>query len=81
MDVPSAEALGIACWLLGVLAVGAWGVCLGYAAPPPRAYPALVTVLWASLARAPFAKRKGRGLSFDGEREIFGTTSVGVVRV
>ena len=31
-------------------------------ARPHRAYPALQSVFWASLARAPFAERKGRGL-------------------
>ena len=40
-------------------------------APPPRAYPALVTVLWASLARAPFAVRKGRWCA-DGTIELIG---------
>ena len=30
-------------------------------ARPPRASPALLSVLWAALARAPFALRKGRG--------------------
>ena len=29
-------------------------------ARPARAYPALLSVLWAALARAPFALRKGR---------------------
>ncbi len=40
----------------GVAAVrGCW--LFGWGAPPPRAYPARI----ASLARAPFAVRKGRG--------------------
>ena len=37
------------CWLFGVAS-----------ARPARAYPALLSVLWASLARAPFVLRKGR---------------------
>ena len=43
----------------GVAAVmGVWMV--GVPCPsPPRAYPALLSVLWAPLARAPFALRKG----------------------
>ncbi len=39
--------------------MGVWMVWL-VGPSPPRAYPALLSVLWAPLARAPFAVRKGR---------------------
>ena len=39
---------------------GLLAVVEGLRPSPPRAYPALLSVLWAPLARAPFAVRKGR---------------------